>query len=189
METFDPTSRKKLNSEGRRRLLTPNATLVKLGYKKGDSFADIGCGIGLFTFQAAEIGGESSKIYAIDTSELMLSEVKKRIKDTGYKNIVPLQSGKYDFKLPDGSVDFVLICTVLHEIDDKPRFIREASRICRSGGKISVIEFGEKQTEYGLPLEHRIPRDITNGLLSDAGFRDIVTADLNTTFYAVTAAK
>ena len=45
---FDITSRKKLNSEERRKLLAPRETLIRLGYKKGDTMADIGCGTGLF---------------------------------------------------------------------------------------------------------------------------------------------
>jgi len=188
-DKFDPNNRKKLDSEDRKRLLSPRNTLKTLGYQTDDSMADIGCGIGLFTFQAAEIGGENAKIYAIDISELMLSEIKKRAEIAGYKNIVPLKSDEYDFKLENESVDFVLICTVLHEIEDKSRFLQEAARICRKGGKISVIEFNEKGTDFGPPLQHRIKRENVGEMLFDSGFKLVDNLDIGESFYAVTASK
>jgi ubiquinone/menaquinone biosynthesis C-methylase UbiE len=188
-EKFEPHNRGKLESEERKRLLAPHNTLLMLGYQPNDSMADIGCGIGLFTFQAAEIGGQNAKIYAIDISDIMLSEVEKRAQLAGYHNIVPLKSDEYDFKLKNGSVDFVLICTVLHEVDDKTRFLKEASRICRKDGIISVVEFNETKTDFGPPLHHRVKREEATKLLYESGFRSAVDFDINGAFYAIRAIK
>lgn len=188
-DKFDPHNFSKLESEERKRLLSPHDTLRKLGYQTGHSMADIGCGIGLFTFQAAEISGQNAKIYAVDISDLMLSEVKKRAQAAGYRNIVPLKSDEYNFKLENEAVDFVLICTVLHEVEDKARFLKEASRICRKGGTISVIEFNETKTDFGPPQSHRVKRGEVTRLLYDAGCRSAVDSDINGAFYAVKASK
>ncbi len=96
-DKFEPNNRSKLESEERKRLLSPHNTLLKLGYQPNDSMADIGCGIGLFTFQAAEIGGQNAKIYAIDISDIMLSEVNKRAQLAGYDNIVPTKIRRVRF--------------------------------------------------------------------------------------------
>lgn len=183
---FDITNRKKLDSEERKRLLAPYETLAKLGYKKGNSMADIGCGTGLFTIPAAETGG---KIYAIDVSEEMLSDVKKRAETARFNNITTVKSDEYDFKLVDNAVDFVLICAVLHEIDDKKRFLQEARRICQAGGEIAVIEFNETNTDFGPPLGHRLSRSQVTELLTDAGFDNTAVMDISEAFYAVTAKK
>lgn len=188
-DKFEPNNRSKLESEERKRLLSPHNTLLKLGYQQNDSMADIGCGTGLFTFQAAEIGGQNAKIYAIDISDVMLSEVNKRAQLAGYNNIVPLKSDEYEFKLEDESVDFVLICTVLHEVDDKTRFLKEASRICRKGGIVSVIEFNETKADFGPPLQHRIKRGKVTEFLYESGFQSAVDFDISGTFYAVKAFK
>lgn len=188
-DKFDPHNHSKLESEERKRLLSPHNTLIKLGYQPNNSMADIGCGIGLFTFQAAEIGGRNAKIYAIDISDIMLSEVKKRAQFAGYTNIVPLKSDEYDFKLQDESVDFVLVCTVLHEVDDKTRFLQEASRICRKSGIISVVEFNETKTDFGPPLHHRVKRDEATKLLYESGFQSAIDFDINGAFYAIKAIK
>lgn len=186
---FDVNNRSKLESEERRRLLAPSETLAKLGYKKGDDMADIGCGIGLFTLPAAEIGGEQSKIYAVDVSSEMLADVKKRAESAGLGNIIPVKSDEYDFKLADGAADLVFICAVLHEIDDRRRFLAEAARICRKNGKIAVIDFNETYTESGPPLSHRIARERVSELLAGAGFRSITVSDVSEAFYAVTGLK
>lgn len=183
---FDVHHRKKLDSEERRNMLIPYETLRRLDYKEGSVFADIGCGTGLFTFPAAELGGQTAKIYAVDISPEMLSDVRQKAKEFGVDTVVTIQSDAYDFKLDDHSTDFVLICTVLHEIEDKSRFLTEAKRISAEGAKIAVIDFNEKQLGFAPPPSHRLSRDHVSELLSDAGFTEIEAIDIGEAFYAVT---
>jgi ubiquinone/menaquinone biosynthesis C-methylase UbiE len=184
---FNINKRKKLDSEERKRLLAPYETLLKLGLQEKHNVADIGCGTGLFTIPASEICGKNAIVYAIDISEEMLSEVKERSLKEGLKHIQTVKSDEYDFKLKENIVDFVLICTVLHEIDDKKRFLDEAKRICKSGGEIAVIEFNETQTIFGPPISHRIDRKQVKELLTDIGFQCVSYMDISEAFYAVTA--
>lgn len=187
---FDISKRNRLESEERKRLLAPSETLRRLGYQKGGTMADIGCGTGLFTFPAAERGGNEAKIYAVDVSEEMLSEVKKRAEAAGSPNIITVKSGEYDFKLTEGSADFVLICAVLHEIDDQARFLREGARICRKGGKIAVIEFNHNvPTDFGPPLDHRMTKEQVRELILSSGFHTASAVDISEAFYAVAALK
>lgn len=185
---FDVNNRNKLESEERIRLLAPPKTLKALGYRQGTAAADIGCGIGVFTIPMAEMGG-GAKIYAADVSEEMLAEVKRRADEAGLSNILPVKSEEYDFRIGDEAVDFVLVCTVLHEIDDKTRFLKEAARICRKDGKIAIIEFNESYTAYGPPLTHRVTRLQVNEWLRDAGFRHATGTDISEAFYAAVAWK
>ena len=186
---FDVSNRIKLNSEERKRLLSPYETLTKLGYQKDQDFADIGCGTGLFTLPAAEIGGQKAIVYAIDISEEMLMDVKQYAQEAGLHQIQTVISDEYDMKIKENSVDFVLICTVLHEIEDKRRFLAEAKRICKSNGKMAIIEFNETQTNYGPPLSHRLGRLYVKELLSELGLLNIDEMNFPEAFYAVTAIK
>jgi ubiquinone/menaquinone biosynthesis C-methylase UbiE len=186
---FDATNKNKLDSEERIRLLAPYETLEKLGYKKGYALADIGCGTGLFTIPAAQICGEDAIIYGVDVSEEMLLEVEKRAVEAGFNNIQAVKSDEYDFKLNDEAVNFVLICIVLHEIDDKIRFLREAARVCKAGGIIAIIEFSETNTGFGPPLDHRLPRNLVLELLDGEGFTNVSEMAISEAFYGVTAKK
>lgn len=183
---FNVNKRQKLNSEERRRLLTPNETLKRLGFQEGGVFADIGCGTGLFTLPAAEIGGSQAVIYAVDVSQEMLDDVMAQASEKGYHSIVPVLSAEYDFKLDSKTADFILICAVLHEIDDKVRFLTEAKRICKTGGKIAVIDFSETDIGSGPPMHMRIKREDAARLLKEAGLCDIETLEISEAYYAVT---
>jgi ubiquinone/menaquinone biosynthesis C-methylase UbiE len=186
---YDVSNRNKLDNPERMRLLAPYETLAKLGYKKGDMMADIGCGTGLFTIPAAEISGGQAKTYAIDVSEEMLTEVEKRTENAGFHNVKTVKSDEYDFKFDDEAVDFVLICAVLHEIDNQKRFILEVQRVCRPGGTVAVIEFNESATIVGPPLSDRLTRSLVAELLTGAGFINASEKDISEAFYAVTANK
>lgn len=186
---FDVSARKKLDGEERRKLLQPHDTLVRLGFTGNETMADIGCGTGLFTFQAALISSQGAKIYAVDISQEMLDEVMTRAEKKHLQNIVPVKSEEYDSGLKDKSADFVLMCTVLHEVDDKPRLLSEAARICREGGTIAVIEFSEAYTNFGPPVGHRVTRTHVEELLKDTGLSFVQDMDISEAFYAVTAKK
>jgi ubiquinone/menaquinone biosynthesis C-methylase UbiE len=108
-----------LNTEKRKELLDPDKIFKIIGLENGITLADIGCGTGLFSVAASRIVGENSKIYAVDVSDDMLTEVKNKAKAERINNIVAVKSEPYDFKLPDQSVDIALMSTVLHGIEEE----------------------------------------------------------------------
>lgn len=65
-------------------------------------------------------------------------------------------TGEYYFVLEDKTVSYAFMCTVLHEIEDRIQFLNEAKRILISGGKIAVIEWIKKETDWGPPVGHRM---------------------------------
>lgn len=186
---FDPANKEKLQSEWRKKNLPPIPTLEKLGLVAEDSVADLGCGIGYFTIPATEIINPSNKIFALDTSEEMLAEVEKKGSGTGFSNVVPIKTEEYDLKIPDESVSFALLVTVLHEIEDKERFLQEANRILKPSGRIAVIDWEKKHTEMGPPIDHRISLEEVMELLTTTGFDVSKIINLADVFYGIVAIK
>lgn len=183
---FDVANHEKLNSEKRRMLLSPEETLTKLGFHSGCTLADIGCGTGLFSIPAAR--QTSATVYAVDIAPEMLDEVMKNAKDSKIQNIISVKSEEYNFKLESETVDFVLMCTVLHEVDDKRRFLNEAVRICKQGGTIAIIEFRANST-FGPPISHRLMESKVAELLKSLELSEMNTFTISDAFYAVTAKK
>lgn len=178
----------KFNVEARRKLLAPEETLERLGLKRSDTMADIGCGTGLFTLAAAKLSSDAM-VYALDISPEMLQDMTAAAGSEGLRNIIPVNTDEYDFKLGDNTADFLLVCTVLHEVDDKPRFLSECARICRPGGKIAVIEFDEANTDFGPPHAHRLKKAEVTKLLEGAGFSLAEELKIGDAFFAMTAVK
>lgn len=186
---FDKSNRHKLDNEKRRKDMPPVKTLEMLGFSSGVDMADIGCGIGYFTIPAAEIAGPSSKIYALDISIEMLDEVEKRALETGVSNIRNIMVDEYDLKLSDQSVGFAILSNVLHEIEDKNRYLSEIYRILQTGGTLAIVEWKKIKGEAGPPIEHRISFEEVSELLSEIGFKNIGKHDIGQDYYGITGMK
>ncbi|MDP4182259.1 MAG: class I SAM-dependent methyltransferase [Bacillota bacterium] len=186
---FDVNNRHKLDNEKRRMIMPPFETLEKLGFSKGMDIADIGCGIGYFTIPAAEIGGQGSKIYALDLSVEMLDEVDKRAVEHGISNIRTIKVDEYDLKLDNGTVEFALLSNVLHEIEEKGKYISEIHRLLKVGGKLAIVEWNKVKGESGPPVEHRISSEELTELISEGGFETEIKISIGQDYYGIVATK
>ncbi len=188
---FDVKNKNRLDNENRRALMPPAATLERLGLKKGNTVADIGCGIGYFTLPAAEIAGASCLVYAMDISAEMLEEIERKALEAGLANIRGIKTDEYDLKADSLSVDFAIVSNVLHEIEDKDRFIAEINRILKPGGTLAVIEWEKVKVrgEYGPPVEERLSYEAAADLLSRSGYGKIERYGFGTDFYGVSAVR
>src|SRR5437899_9713620 len=98
----------------------PGAALDAIGLKKGDVVADIGAGVGYFTWRMAERIGPEGRVYANDIQPGMLEQLKKNVASRGLTNVVPVLGAEDDPKLPAGKLDLELLVDVYHEFS-KPR--------------------------------------------------------------------
>jgi ubiquinone/menaquinone biosynthesis C-methylase UbiE len=186
---FDPVNINRLDNEWRRQNIPPLPTLGKLGLSSKDIVADIGCGIGYFAIPAAGMLDSENMVYALDTSDQMLEEVKKRMSAAGVTNIIAIKTDEYDLKLPDKSVTFAVLVNVLHEIEDKAQFIAEVRRILKAEGKIAIIEWEKENMEMGPPKDHRIGKDETAALLKSFGLIVGDAIQIASEFYGLVAVK
>jgi len=186
---FDPININRLDNEWRRQNIPPLPTLEKLGLSSTDIVSDIGCGIGYFSIPAAGMLDSENKVYALDTSDQMLEEVKKRMSAANISNIVTIKTSEYDLKLPDESVTFALMVNVLHEIEDKAQFITEIRRILKPEGKIAIIEWEKENMEIGPPKEDRIGKDETAALLRSFDMILSGSIQITSVLYGLVAVK
>lgn len=189
MHKFNPKNKFKLISEERRKKLPPENILNLMELKKDNIFIDIGCGIGFFSIPAAEIVESNGLVYALDTSIDMVDELEKQAKKNNLNNLKTIRSKEYDFLIEDNIGDILLMSNVLHEVEDKVKFLKEANRILKKQGKISIIDWQYKESTEGPKIDHRISKEEVEIFLKDAGFTDIKTSDLNDDFYLILANK
>jgi precorrin-6B methylase 2 len=88
---FDVSQKVKLDNPARRAILPPDETLGKLGLNAGEVMADIGCGIGYFTFPAAKMIGPGGRVYALDVAPE--KDLTKVLEVEGFINIETLSLG------------------------------------------------------------------------------------------------
>lgn len=125
-----------LNNPIRRRLSPPDKLIAKLGVSREDIVVDFGCGPGFVTIPLATVTG---KAIAVDISQRMLDRAQRYAQRKGV--ILELvQSDGTSLKLPDGSVDLILLNHVFHEVEDKRRTLSEFLRVLKRSGRVAIVE-------------------------------------------------
>lgn len=125
-----------------RRLIQPADKVVAwMGVKPGMSMLEIGPGPGTFTFEAADLVGETGQVFAIDIQESIISSLKKKIEQKGISNVIPEQASAYELPYLDGYFDRVYLIAVLGEIPDKQRALTEFRRVLKDDGCLAIGEF------------------------------------------------
>ena len=186
---FDVNNMNRLDSPERRKILPPEETLINAGLAKNDIFIDIGCGIGYFSIAASIIIGPKGKVFALDTSSEMLEELNRRIIDKKIKNILPILTKDYDFKIDSEIGTFALMSNVLHEVDDKVIFLKETNKVLKTQGKLCVIEWQKKETEKGPPIKDRLSELQVNELLDQTNFKLLDSYPIGDNFTAYISKK
>lgn len=178
-EKFDTRMRHQLLTEERHEALRPATLLRKLGLKRGDTVADVGCGPGFFTVPAAEIVGPDGLVLAADVQGEMLSAVKSRVAEQGLTNVRVVKTSDTEVPIPTGTCDFVLLAFVLNEIGQRASFLHRIGRLLKPGGRIAVLEWEAHEQSDGPPLVQRIPQDVLLEDAHSAGLRVETENELN----------
>jgi len=99
----------------------------------GDTVLDVGCGNGRLINSLKQ--KNLIKAYGIDISSQMINECRER-----YRNIDFQVSNGERLPFNDNSFDTVIICCVLHHLNNPQGFFLEAHRVLKTGGTLIVGE-------------------------------------------------
>ncbi|MER7608466.1 methyltransferase domain-containing protein [Nocardioides sp. NPDC127503] len=167
-------------------------TVELAGISPGQTVLDVGCGTGNLSFSVLRaVPGAVVTGHDPDAGALRIAARK-----AGRRGVrLSLVQGYADRLLPeDGSVDHVVSSLALHHVDDAGRegFGREAHRILRPGGRVTIVDFGAPDHGPGHNHDHGhgsrrhrgmnayTERNLDNALVSlltDAGFTDAREVD------------
>ena len=138
-----------LDSRMRRWVQNP-AKILGPYVRAGMTALDVGCGPGFFSIDMAEMVGESGRIIAADLQEGMLEKLKEKIKETELEGRIRLHKCQEEKIGVSESVDFVLLCYVVHEIKNQEEFFNEIVTILRPEGQVLIVEppFRVSKTEF-----------------------------------------
>ncbi|MBL8118888.1 MAG: arsenite methyltransferase [Anaerolineae bacterium] len=157
------------------------------GLKEGETVLDLGSGGGIDCFLAARQVGETGYVIGVDMTPAMLMKANTNKVNMGVQN-VEFRRGQIEaLPVTDNSVDVVMSNCVINLSPDKRSVFREAFRVLKPGGRISVSDIvteGEFSAElradaakWAECVTGAIDVGAYTDLIREAGFVDIEVVD------------
>ncbi|MCE5229656.1 metalloregulator ArsR/SmtB family transcription factor [bacterium] len=140
--------------------------------------ADLGAGTG---YLLPLLGSHFHKVVAVDMSQQMLDVAKRRIEESGIRNVDLRRGTVESLPLKRAEVDLVLALIILHHVDDIVAVLRQVRHALKPGGRILIVDFQPHQNErFRVAMADRRPGLEKKQLmqwLTDAGFENLFVWD------------
>ena len=122
----------------------PEDVLREVDIRPGFQVLDYGCGPGSYSIAAAELVGQSGRVYAVDVSPLALQNTRLVAARRGLSNISTIQTDCAT-GLADGQADVVFLYDTYHDLAEPGRVLREMHRILKPAGILSFSDHHMKE--------------------------------------------
>jgi phosphatidylethanolamine/phosphatidyl-N-methylethanolamine N-methyltransferase len=109
--------------------------IQRMGIMRGDQVLEVGVGTGI----NAGLYPRDCSVTGIDLSSSMLEKARDRVARKDIRNVRLVEMDAADIKFADGSFDIVYAPYLVSVVPDPVAVAREMSRVCRSGGKVVIL--------------------------------------------------
>lgn len=139
----------------RRRIQPPSEMPIRHGIKPGMTVLEVGPGNGRYSIETARRVGSTGKVIAIDIEPKMIERVLRRAKAENITNLEAKVADVYHLPFEDGIFDAIYLITVISEIPESERALREFYRVLSTSG---TLAFSELLTDPDYPLAQTLVR-------------------------------
>lgn len=157
------------------------------GLKRGETVLDLGSGAGIDCFMAARQVGDDGRVIGVDMTPAMLAKANANKAKLGANNVEFRQGQIEALPVESNTVDVIMSNCVINLSPDKPAVFREAFRVLKPGGRISVSDIvteGEFSPELRTDMSRwaecvtgAIDVNMYTGMMAEAGFTQIEVVD------------
>jgi arsenite methyltransferase len=143
----------------------------------GEVVLDLGSGGGMDALVAAGRVGAEGHVFGLDMSDEMLSLAQRNAAAAGVVNVGFLKGDLESVPLPSRSIDVIISNCVVNLVPDKARALREAHRVLRPGGRLSISDIVTR-----VPVPEHLKHDLSawaaciGGALSEDEYRQHLEA-------------
>lgn len=145
-----------------RPIVTRSRLREVLDPRPGERILDVGPGTGYYAVPVSRWLEPDGTLHALDVQRPMLEGARERVRDRGGR-LEPVHGDARALPYADGAFDGAYLVTVLGEVPDEERALRELRRVLRPGGRLVVGEL--------LPDPHFVPAGTLRERAERAGFR------------------
>jgi len=149
----------------------PSDAIAQLNLQPGMVVCDLGCGNGFYSLTMAKLVAPNGRVLAVDIQAEMLHLLELRSKDTGLDNVVPILSTVADPKIPDDSVDMLLLVDVYHEFSHPQQMLAGIRKGLKPTGLIALLEYREEDRTVPIKPLHKMSKQQIIKEYNANGFR------------------
>jgi ubiquinone/menaquinone biosynthesis C-methylase UbiE len=146
-----------LERESREEEELPDEIVAAMELEAGQTVADIGSGSGYFTRRLARAVGPEGTVFGVEIQPEMIEIMMRLAEDEGIENITPVLGEANDPKLPEESVDWILLVDTYHEFQEPEAMLAAMRRALKPEGRVALIEYRlEGDSARHIKLDHRM---------------------------------
>jgi SAM-dependent methyltransferase len=149
----------------------PDLAIQAINIKSGSTVADIGAGVGYMTWRLAERVGPSGIVYGEDIQQPMLDMLTKNMTARHLNNVHPVLGTPDDPKLPNNSLDLVLLVDVYHEFSEPEKMLDHLRAALKPQGRIVFLEYRAEDPEVPIRPEHKMTVSQVRAEVQPEGFK------------------
>lgn len=139
----------------RRKIQPPGKMPIRHGIHPGMTVLEVGPGNGRYTVEAARRVGNRGKLVTIDIEPKMIERVRQRAQAEGLTNLEAKVADVYNLPFEDEMFDAIYMITVISEIPEPVRAMKEFYRVLAPSG---TLAFSELLTDPDYPLAQTLIR-------------------------------
>jgi phosphatidylethanolamine/phosphatidyl-N-methylethanolamine N-methyltransferase len=138
--------------------------IQRMGIKPGDRVLEVGVGTGI----NAGLYPRDCMVTGIDLSSSMLEKARDRVSRKSIRNVRLLEMDAADLKFADETFDLVYAPYLISVVPDPVTVAREMRRVCRTGGRIVLLNHFRSSNSMLARIERVIsPFTVHIGFKSD----------------------
>ncbi len=106
----------------------------------GHTLLDLGSGAGLDCVLAARGVGPTGRVVGVEMTEAMIAKALQNVDMLNLKNVQFVPGSIDELPIADESFDVAISNGVFNLCSDKPKVLREVSRVLRRGGRLQMAD-------------------------------------------------
>jgi SAM-dependent methyltransferase len=168
---FSPENADWLTRPDRDETEQPEKVLDALQVPEGATVADIGAGVGYFTWRLARRVGPTGRVIAVDVQQKMLDMLAEHLKRRRVANVEMVLGGVRDPRLPEGEVDLALLVDVYHEFQEPEAMVKAIRKALKPDGRMVLIEYRKEDPNIPILPLHKMSIQEIREEIEPLGFR------------------
>jgi putative heme-binding domain-containing protein len=149
----------------------PESMLDTIGLSNGMRVADVGSGLGYYTWRLARRVAPDGNVVAVDVQQAMLDQAAVEAKRRNATNVEFVLGTDRDPRLTEGAFDLIFAANSYHEFADPEAMLAAIHRALRPGGRLVIVEYAREARGVPISQLHRMSLDDLRSEIEPAGFR------------------